>query len=207
MLPRLQTTLGRATQKKIIKSTNLILSDLQTFKTNDLNIMYKHFVDENFPEYHELNKHNLYTLALKIYHRTSNKKSNLPPGTVFDAVNNNKFDEFMEFLNDPNFDPNIRYPNDIDNLTLLIYCVMTTKENGEKYVKELLKKKPDLNLTDAYKQTALMLAARYSRTYSTENTLAMLIKAGSKIDLHNKYAKTALMEAVFVRKVRVVKIQ
>src|ERR1700719_245444 len=86
--------------------------------------------------------------------------------TVFEAIQNNNFDEFMKFLNKPDFDPNVRLPLEYNpyNNPLLMICTIGIPYDGkyieEKYIEALLKKKSlDLNLQNDDGWTALMTAA------------------------------------------------
>ena len=64
--------------------TNLIKNDLQTFNKKDIQTLYRFYKVNNTQD-----------LIAKIY-----RSGTLPAGSVFDAIENNKFEDFMEFLND-----------------------------------------------------------------------------------------------------------
>lgn len=111
--------------------------------------------------------------------------------TVFNAVYSNNFDNFMKFLNDPNFDPNIK--NDMGH-SLLLTCILQI--NGkEKHIKELLKV-PNLNLElgtfNDTGSTALMTAASF---FNLE-IVKTLIDAGANVNAQNKRGWSPLMSAV-----------
>lgn len=113
--------------------------------------------------------------------------------TVFDALINENFDEFMNFLNQPDFDPNIK---DSEGDPLLLVCILIPNiKNIEKYIKEVLKKKPDLNLQGKNDWTALMAAARFSIN-DTESIVKMLIDSGADPNIQNINNWTALMEVI-----------
>lgn len=121
---------------------------------------------------------------------------------VFDIFQNKKFckkssfNEFMGFLNKPNFDPNICNSDHIDYSDhLLLYCAAYSKATGRKFLETLLKKKPNLDLQNINGFTALHLAVQDCNEYSTENTIKRLINAGANLDIQNKYGYTALMFA------------
>lgn len=126
-------------------------------------------------------------------HVNENQEQN----SVFDSVWDNNFDEFMRFLNDPNFDPNIRTLDPhFDNDTLLMLCAVYIKENGEKYLIELLKKKPNLDLQDTDGWTALMGAVRSTKKESSEESVRLLIDAGANLDVKTNQEMTALHVAI-----------
>jgi ankyrin repeat protein len=156
-----------------------IEKDLSKYSNQDLNTLYKYYDVDNIP-----------LLASRIWSR-----ANFPEGTVFEAVANNNFDDFMQFLNSPDFDPKSQTTN-----ALLEACVLASKINGERYVEELLKKKPKLDYQDPNSQdgnTALMLAAKFSSTKSTEKTVQLLIDAGANVNKQNKLGSTALILAAY----------
>lgn len=119
---------------------------------------------------------------------------------VFDIFQNKKFckkssfNEFMGFLNKPNFDPNICNSDHYSD-HLLLYCAAYSKVTGRNFLKALLKKKPNLDLQNINGFTALHLAVQDCNEYSTENTIKRLINAGANLDIQNKYGYTALMFA------------
>ena len=52
-----------------------------------------------------------------------------------------------------------------------------------------------MNLQNNDGYTALMIAARYSNTTSTEKTVELLLKAGADVNIQNKKGYTALVLA------------
>lgn len=72
---------------------------------------------------------------------------------IFDAIKFKHFDEFIGFLNNPDFDPNIK--TEYGGYTPLMF--LSIYENELEWTKELLKKNPNINEENVWGQTALTL--------------------------------------------------
>lgn len=168
----------------------LIKKDLLTLSDQDLKILYKYY-----------NTCNINVVINKIY----SKKAFLPEGTIFDAVKNKNFENFMEFLNDPAFQV-----DNVDNEGRSILFYVVSKD--EKYLDALLKKNPNINLQSNHQKTALMTAVQktgntaykpgdyipsdiniYQYQLSSNAIVKKLIKAGANLDLQSNIGWTALM--------------
>lgn len=83
--------------------------------------------------------------------------------------------------------------------TILMKWVLLTKKNPflNEVIEEYVKKNPqEINKKNNVGLTALMLASMFSRFYSTEKTIQILLKAGSDANLQDRTKWTALMYAV-----------
>jgi ankyrin repeat protein len=92
---------------------------------------------------------------------------------------------------------NIVYSNSTKNIpkekkitSLTITCNDSNSEYADKIVESA-----DLNLQNKDGYSALMMAARYANTDSSEKTVEMLIDAGADVNLQNSDGLTALMMA------------
>ncbi len=144
--------------------------DLKTFSKQDLECMFKYY-----------NVNNLKDLSRKIKNKY-NKKYNLPVGTIWDAIKNQDYDSFLEFVNDPTFNPNETKNGD----PLLVYAVSLLQDAPEeitepniKIIEKLVEKGVDINGEDSNKYTPLIIAAGFSNTYSSDKVVETLLRLGA----------------------------
>lgn len=153
--------------KKI--NLDLIIKDLNSYSSQDLQILYKYY-----------NVHTISELISKIY-----KKGNLP--SIFNAIDEKDNDLAKKIIRyTPRFNINVRNQ---ERDTALIVAI---KSGNNEMAKYLIDKGANLDLQNQFGDSALILAAR------TENDemVKYLINAGANPDLQNSIDDTALFWAL-----------
>lgn len=112
-------------------------------------------------------------------------KGNFHSKDIFNSIIYQYFDDFIQFVNDPAFDPNIH--SRFDGETALMMAVGLNIEDSMKYITELLKnKKLDINLKDINGLTAIQLT-------NDPEVIFLLYENGAQIKDEREFEHTIRM--------------
>ncbi len=164
----------------------LAKKDLSTFSESDLNTLFSYYkIPIALPQKQKINLliHHLYfsEKSSKVY---SKKKASLPEGTIWDAIKQDNYENFLEFVNDPSFDKNVIY----NRFTLLTFILGANVEHKDKYIEKLIDKGVDVNKPDNYGNFPLPTAVIQNNIkYNLLTTIELLLKAGADPNTILKY--------------------
>ncbi len=167
-------------------ANKLAKKDLSTFSESDLNTLYSYYkIPPALPKKQKINAliHHIYSPS-----RGSAKKASLPPGTIWDAIQQDKYQNFLEFVNDPSFDKDV-----INNgFTLLTFVLSKKRKDINKYVEKLIEKGVDVNKSDNSVYTPIIMAIlENDNDYNILPTVKLLLKAGANPNANEKIYRSA----------------
>ncbi len=168
----------------------LAKKDLSTFSESDLNTLFSYYkIPIALPKKQKINLliYHLYSKkSAKAYSKKSAKKASLPEGTIWNAIQQDNYENFLEFVNDSSFDKNVMF----NGLTLLIFTLLNSAymKHTEKYIEKLIEKGADVNKTDNDGHSPLSTAVVENNIkYNLLSTIKLLLKAGADPNKKLKY--------------------
>ncbi len=160
-----------------------IIHDLKTFNPTDIQTLYKYYKCSD-----------LSCLAKAIYNG-SPVKAKLPPGTIFDAIDRDNYENFLEFVNDPSFDKNATS----NGITPLIYILSRNKKVQNEYIKKLIEKGVDINEYKSDNYSPLIYAISNSLEHNNIEVVELLLKAGANPNIRKETQDQTPLEFVIQR--------
>ncbi len=126
-------------------------------------------------------------------HSYFRKKASLPQGNVFDVIENDDYDSFLEFVNDPSFDKDAIF----NKQTLLTFVFNTSLKESDSYIEKLILQGIDVNKQDQYGDIPLILSILSSGGEGIKS-VELLLNAGANPNVKDKDYdnKTALEIAI-----------
>ncbi len=136
---------------------------------------------EKYKEHSYFQKKASFSGSLEKLSRDSNGisfKASLPEGTIWNAIDQNNYENFLEFVNDPSFDKNTMFKGD----TLLTFVITRNNiKNRDKYIQKLIDKGVDVNKPSNTGSSPLILSVifHYHIKHDTIPDIELLLKAGA----------------------------
>lgn len=135
-----------------------------------------------------------------LYNKLNNSRKEKGEKEYTDLIDQIKSDKNLSFLFSD--DPKVYYKctetESCSQFHHLHKCVMNTKKYPilNRYIQLYLNRNPEtINVANKYGYTALMLASSNSNTFSSEETVELLLKNNTNPNIKQRYGYTALMFA------------